>query len=75
MQQQTEPVVLVQMPAKAADKSKAKTGKKAGKAQDQAAGPAGASALAQSLFSRKPRKGGEKVLQPWALYAHNWHTC
>ncbi len=58
-------LMLLQTPAKVTDKNKPKSGKKAGKTQAQShtAAPAGASALAQSLFSSKPLKGGETTLQ------------
>ena len=53
----------VQGPNKSINKNKAKAGTKAGQLHNQAAVPAGASALARSLFSRKSKKGGEAVLQ------------
>ena len=58
-------MMLLQTPAKVTDENKAKSGKKAGKpqAQSHVAAPAGASALAQSLFTSKPLKGGETPLQ------------
>ena len=59
----------VQAPNKGTSKCKAKAGTQAVQPQKQAAAPAGASALARSLFSRKSRKGGEAVLQLGRLIA------
>ncbi len=59
-------LILLQTAAKVTDKNKPKGGKKAGKTQAQShtAAPAGASALAQTLFSSKPPcKGGEITLK------------
>ena len=53
--------VIMQATKKTPDKSKAKAVTSAAKAQTQAAVPAGASALARSLFGRKANKGGEAV--------------
>ncbi len=59
-------LMLLQTAAKVTDNNKPKSGKKPGKTQAQGhtAAPAGASALAQSLFSSKPPcKGGETTLK------------
>ncbi|DBA92995.1 TPA: hypothetical protein ACH3X2_003337 [Trebouxia sp. C0005] len=57
--------------AKVTDKNKSKSGNKAGKpqAQSHTAAPAGASALAQSLFSSKPLKGAAQQKTPQARLA------
>lgn len=49
--------------SKSTDKSKAKAGTKATQAPAQPTAPAGASALARCLCSRKSHKGGEAVMQ------------